>query len=333
MAEGMFDPDHATVPGVSVDTLCGAMVRIVPSTLVRLELVDTPEVARALARNEMLPEGTELWHRAFSRDQIARCDEPGFALGMVSFEFCSLVKKGVSFPQTVKLAGGGTGFAISAAGHVLTNLHLVMSEVEHHRRQAGAVNAEVRCAQLQAQIAVRDSTGAWQWHDCDAVYLIANPSLARGFQEGADGLLHPREDTALLRLEPAPSHHLRLSTRRVAVGEQVWMAGFPLRTARDPASLKSLGYRDANGTLRVSRGQVVGEEEEEYFVSDLDGSAGNSGSPVFDARGEVVGMFSRAGSGDRARNAQAFGSLQRVHVRTSLAVSGLELAPLIGGKR
>jgi len=332
MAEGLFDPYQATVPGISVDTLCGAMVRIVPSTLLRLELVDTPEEARVLARNEMLPEGTELWRRAFSRDQIPRCDEPGFALGMVSFEFCSLVKQGVSFPQTVKLAGGGTGFAISAAGHVLTNLHLVTSEVEHHRREAGAVNAEVRCAQLQAQIAVRDSTGAWQWRDCDAVYLVANPSLARGFQQGPDGLFQLREDTALLRVEPPPSSHLRLSTQRVAVGEQVWMAGFPLRTARDPGSLKSLGYRDADGTLRISGGRIVAEEEEEYFVSDLDGSAGNSGSPVFDATGEVVGMFSRAGSGDRSGNAQAYGSLQRVHVRTSLAVSGLELAPLISGK-
>jgi len=329
MAEGIFDPDRAAVPGVAVDRLCGAMVRVLPSTLLRLELADTPEAAGALARNEMLPEGTELWHRAFTRDQMARCDDPRFALAMVNHEFCTLVRQRTTFPQTVKLAGGGTGFAISPAGHVLTNLHLVSSEVEHHRREAGAVDAEVRCAQLKAQIALRDETGTWRWRDCDAVYLVANPPFSRGYWQDADGRWHLREDTALLRIEPAPVSFLPLSTRRVAAGEAIWMAGFPLRTARSPAALQRVGYRDADGSLRICTGRVIAEEADDYFVSDLDGSAGNSGSPVFDGSGSVVGLFSRW-SGDGPSSLIEYGHMQRIHVRTGLAVSGLGLGSLPG---
>lgn len=329
MAEGMFDPDRAAIPGVPVDKLRGALVRIVPSTLLQLEMVDTPAEAARLARNEMLPEGTELWHRAYTRDQAARCNDPRFALAMVNHEFCSLVQQGAAFPQTVKLAGGGTGFAISPAGHVLTNLHLVSSEVEHHRREDGAVDAEVRCAQLRAQVAVRDGAGKWTWRDCDAVYLVANPPFARGYWKDPDGGWHLREDTALLRVEPAPASFLPLSTRRVAVGDPVWMAGFPMRTARDPAALANAGYRDADGSLRVSIGQVIAEEGDDYFVSNLDGAAGNSGSPVLDDQGRVVGLFSRW-TGEGPRSLVEYGYMQRVHVRTQMAVDGLALASLRG---
>jgi len=324
MSEGLFEPHRLAIPNVHVDSLIGALVRVAPSTLLRLALVDSAEEARLIARNEMLPDGTELWHRAFVRADTARCDQPGFALNMVSHEFCTLVKQGASFPQTVRLAGGGSGFAVSAAGHVLTNLHLVSSEVEHHRREEGAVNTEVRCAQLQAQVARRDANGSWQWHDCDAVYLVSNPPYSRGFRKDAEGNWHLQEDTALLRVEPAPTGYLPLSMRRVSVDEPVWMAGFPLRTARHAASCERVGYRNADGTLRVSSGRVTGEEGEDYFVADLDGSMGNSGSPVFDGDGLVVGMFSRA-FGDRMSHVQEYGHISRVQVRASVAAKGLEL--------
>jgi S1-C subfamily serine protease len=329
MPEGLFDPHRLAIPGVPVDTLIGAMVRVLPSTLLRIELVETAQQAGQMARNEMLPEGTELWHRPFTRTDMGRCDEPGFALNMVSHEFCTLVRQGASFPQTVKLEGGGSGFAVSPAGHVLTNLHLVSSEVEHHRREEGAVNSEVRCAQLKAQVARRDPDGTWRWHDCDAVYLVSSPPFARGYRQDADGNWHLQEDTALLRVEPAPAGYLPLSMRSVAVGEPVWMAGFPLRTARHAASRERLGYRDADGTLRVSSGKVTGEEGDDYFVADLDGSMGNSGSPVFDGNGLVVGMFSRA-FGERMRHVQEYGHISRVQVRASVAVKGLELDRVIG---
>lgn len=59
---------------------------------------------------------------------------------------------------------------------------------------------------------------------------------------------------------------------------------------------------------------------------------GNSGSPVLDSFGKVVGMFSRA-TGDGPRNAFEYGHLVRVHVRSGLAIDGLELASILRANR
>jgi hypothetical protein len=102
------------------------------------------------------------------------------------------------------------------------------------------------------------------------------------------------------------------------------MAGFPLRSARSPAALHSIGYTDADGTLRISKGQVIGVEGADFFTTDMDGSMGTSGSPVFDEAGSVIGMFARI-TGDGSRNAVEFGAVQRVHVTSDLAMRGLSL--------
>ena len=89
-------------------------------------------------------------------------------------------------------------------------------------------------------------------------------------------------------------------------------------------TVTSIGYTDADGTLRVSAGQVTATEPPNYFTTDLDGSMGNSGSPVFNADGLVIGMFSRA-TGDGPRNAFEYGFVRRVHVTSDLAIRGMEL--------
>ncbi|MBK9607037.1 MAG: trypsin-like peptidase domain-containing protein [Betaproteobacteria bacterium] len=328
MSEGFFTPQQLQVPGLAADDLCAALVRILPRTILQLDIVESAEVARAQGRNESMPDGSEHWFRYFTQEDMARCADPGFAAGMVRHEFCELVRAGASFPQTVALQGGGTGFAIDANGLVLTNYHLVISEVANYERELGVLNQEVLCRSLKAQVAQRQPDGTWQWQDAAAVWLVSNPPSARALSPDETGLLHPREDTALLRVEPAPSSWLPLSTRAVAQGEPVWMAGFPLRSARGAEALRRHGYADADGSLRVSSGAVTVATDDNYFESDLDGSMGNSGSPVFDASGKVVGLFSRA-TGDGPRNAVEYGHVSRVLVKSRMAVEGLGLAALL----
>lgn len=332
MAEGFFHPNALQVPNLTSDVLCAAMVRILPRTILVLDLAPTADDARRLGRNESRPDGAECWHRFFTAQDVARVDDPEFATGMVRHEFVRVVKAGGQFPATVPLDGGGSGFTIDSAGHVLTNFHLVTSEVANHRREEGAIGQRDRCTSLRAQTAFRSDEGRWEWRDAESLWLVSNPPLARALREDDTGLSQPREDTALLQVVPAPQAHLCLSTEAVEVSEPLWMAGFPLRSARSRASREAVGYADADGTLRVSSGRVLAVDGDGYFISDVDGSMGNSGSPVFNARGRVVGMFSRA-SGDGPRNAFEYGHLNRVQVSARLAVQGLQLASLqpVGG--
>lgn len=328
MAEGFFPPHQLAIPGLSFDHLCAAMVRILPRTTLVLDIAADPAEREAKTRNQSQPDGSELWHRCFAPEDVAKANDPEFAMAMVRHEFSRLVRAGAQFPASVALDGGGSGFAIDAAGHVLTNYHLAIGEIINLQREAGIIGVEVLCRSLRAQIAVPDGQGAWQWRDAESLWLVSNPPKDRALQADESGLLHPREDTALLRVVPAPQAHLRLSNRLALAHEPVWMAGFPIRSARAPQALAARGYADADGSLRVSQGQVTEVDGQAYFATDLDGSMGNSGSPVLDAHGAVIGMFTRA-TGQGARNAFEYGHVQRVHVSARLAMRGLQLDSIL----
>jgi hypothetical protein len=327
VAEGLFAPDRLAIPGVPASVLVAAMVRILPRTLLRLDIAADAESAARLNRNEDLPEGGEVWHRFFTEADKARATDPEFATGMVRHEFSERVRAGASFPLTVPLQGGGTGFAIDARGHVLSNYHLVIAEVSRYGREGGVLDAEVPCRSVRAQIAEPDGSGGWRWRDADSLSLVANPSAARALEADATGLMHPREDTALLRVSPAPSSSCACRpVTRPAASRYGWPAFRCAARAAAPRGRRS-ATTDADGSLRVTQGSVTGGDER-YFEADLDGAMGNSGSPIFDATGQVVGMFSRA-TGNGSRNAIEYGHVTRVGVRSRLAIEGLGLEPLL----
>ncbi|MDO9353481.1 MAG: trypsin-like peptidase domain-containing protein [Solirubrobacteraceae bacterium] len=252
MAEGFFSPDRLRIPGLEADRLRAAMVRILPTTVLVLDMAPDADEARRRARNEALPDGSECWHRFFTAEDIAKADDPEFAMGMVRHEFARAVRAGAVFPVTVPLDGGGSGFAIDANGLVVTNYHLVTAEIANHGRHGGAMRNEVRCRSLRAQVARRGDDGRWAWRDAESLWLVSNPPSARAMRDDANGVTQLREDIALLRVEPPPSACLEFAEKPVATGDRVWMAGFPLRSARGAEALAQLGYADADGSLRVS---------------------------------------------------------------------------------
>jgi S1-C subfamily serine protease len=208
---------------------------------------------------------------------------------------------------------------------VLTTYHLISGEVAVYKREAGAIDSEVLCKGLRAEIAHQDESGNWVWVAASNVWLVSNTGVDRAIWDDEQGQSHLREDTAVLRLEPAPSSTLELTTEPARVGAPVWMAGFPLRSARSPSALAAIGYDDADGTLRVSRGEVTKVEPPDYLGTDIDGAMGNSGSPVFNDAGRVVGLFSRI-SGNGPKNAFEYGHLERVQVSIELAARGLQFS-------
>lgn len=73
--------------------------------------------------------------------------------GPARFEFSKHLRDGDSLRAEVPLIGGGTGFAITARGHILTRYHPVMSEIGIRRRAAVRINVEAPCRRLRVQIA------------------------------------------------------------------------------------------------------------------------------------------------------------------------------------
>jgi S1-C subfamily serine protease len=322
--EGLFTPDQVHLTNLQRENLVAAMVRIRPKTRLIIDVVDTQDQVSKLSRNESEADGTERWFRYFLRDDLARVDDPEFRMGMVRWEFSELVRAGAKFPAETWLDGGGSGFCISNTGLVLTNYHLVTGEVAYHKREAGVVNQEVLCRALQVEVAAQTGDGPWRWQPADRVYLVSNPPTNRAIDSQGAGPAKLKEDFALLRIEPTPLATLTLSTRAVTLGEELWMAGFPLRTARSEDAKRASRYEDADGTLRISSGKVTGIEGGDYFTSDVDGSMGNSGSAAIDREGLVVGMFSRV-TGNGPRNAFEYGHTERVFVSAALVARALGL--------
>jgi S1-C subfamily serine protease len=324
MPEGLFTPDQIHLNNIERDRLVAAMVRIRPKTRLVLDLVDNFEQIQKLSRNESEADGTECWYRYFLREDVNRVNEPEFYMGMVRWEFSQLVKAGRQFPAETWLNGGGSGFCISSNGLILTNYHLVTGEVAFHSRRAGVLNQEVLCRALQVDVATNRKDGVWNWQPAEKVYLVSNPPESRAIQtiEGGQALL--REDVSLLRIEPAPTSCLSISKRTVHLGERLWVAGFPLRTSRSIEAKKMYNYEDADGTLRLSAGNVTAAEQQGYFNTDADGSMGNSGSAAIDYNGRVVGIFSRA-TGNGPRNAFEYGHTERIFVASALIATSLEL--------
>jgi hypothetical protein len=72
--------------------------RILPRLGLILDIVDTPEQASELARNESAIDGAEVWYRYFTDEDRYRADDPEFRMGMVRWEFSKPSKGGGAVP-------------------------------------------------------------------------------------------------------------------------------------------------------------------------------------------------------------------------------------------
>jgi S1-C subfamily serine protease len=163
----------------------------------------------------------------------------------------------------------GSGFVISPKGYILTNAHVVTN--------AGTTNGHVRSADhLYVEFGDLDRVGATVvgWDVYDDVGLIR-----------IDPHVHP--------LTPVP---LGQSTT-VQVGQPVAAIGSPLGNEDSLAVGVVSGIHRSIPALTVPRFSVV-----DAIQTDAPITHGNSGGPLFDARGRVIGINaqirSQSGSGN-----------------------------------
>ena len=166
-------------------------------------------------------------------------------------------------PQQPELQmGAGSGFIIDKAGYILTNNHVV----------DGAVEIDV--------------------------YLAGMPEGGEGLSAkivGTDVLT----DSALLQLTEMPDHPLSVSkfgdSAQIAPGDWVMAIGNPFSLSNSV----SVGVVSAVGRLQET---AMRQRYEQMIQTDAAINRGNSGGPLLNVRGEVVGMntqiYSNQGGGN-----------------------------------
>ena len=329
--EGLFNPISFNFPdGVNSTQLIHSVVKISPETRLHLNVFETLEEKKAWTRNVVEADGTETWYRGYLKEDLEKCNDPVFSQQMVNFEFCRLVKEGVHFPAETGLNGVGTGALISKDGYILTNYHLATASIEYAKRiKNRSILDPVLCPKLTVEIVDRiEPSGKIHYRKVDQVWLVDQVDETEAFVKRPSGDWGLGLDIALLKIDIETPHFLKISSLEPLPGSKVWMLGFPMRTSRPEKSLDSLEYTDSDGSLRVSSGAILEKNTLYSFVTDVDGSAGSSGSPTVDANGNLLGLFSTV-LGDGRSNIIDYSGVHRQHVTAKSAADYFDLERIL----
>jgi S1-C subfamily serine protease len=222
--------------------------------------------------------------------------------------------------QTAPLEGSATGFFVGrrpdGSALVATNYHVAREAIERHRRAGGthALRSASAAPDLRISVSQNGRHTSGSYERARGATLLANAS-EQEWQNGEDWAL-----TEILASEvPASARMLELSEEAPAIGDTLYALGFPVRTVRD---LPSGGpYRNAEGDLRVSVGVVTegdsaaqAKSEPTDVLARMDATSGNSGSPVLNRQGEVVGLIRHHThrKGEIDLNVGAYGGLAQI---------------------
>jgi S1-C subfamily serine protease len=140
-----------------------------------------------------------------------------------------------------EVASVGTGFLVSAAGHIVTNNHVVEG--------ARTITVLVGAEEVQATVVARD----------------------------------PANDLAILQANITGSPLVLSSASDAMRGQEVMTLGFPL------VDLQGEGQKAAFGRINSLSG--IGDDAR-YMQIDVPVQPGNSGGPLLNERGEVIGVVS-----------------------------------------
>ncbi|MBL8727103.1 MAG: trypsin-like peptidase domain-containing protein [Planctomycetes bacterium] len=214
--------------------------------------------------------------------------------------------------------GGGSGVVFDPNGFVLTNYHVVGAPDEGYelppapeppaavleqwrRRTSGGGDEEAEFVSKWQQQWREDNLPRGASHYRNKKVGLPDGKLYEGVVLGID----PGSDLAVLRL--LPKHDGQQwpfcnfgDSDQLLVGETVFAMGNPFLLATDFTPTVTFGI--VSGTHRYQEGQ--GNRMLVYpdcIQVDAPVNPGNSGGPLFNERGEVVGINGRISIGDRGR--------------------------------
>ncbi len=218
------------------------------------------------------------------------CANPNYANYYIFQDACAALARGESLENPIRVREGATGSFVSPNGAVLTARHVIRECEMFYRGQLPFYCPLIRITVSQANGESRVIRGAqvMHWSRTDL---------------GADG------DYAVLQTGHRPDVWLETCQTLPRPGESVTVLGYPMVTHRDPIRRANLGYENADGSLRLSRGLVItpadalresdpepidSRYESRYLFTDADAVPGNSGGPVLSETGCMYGNITRA---------------------------------------
>lgn len=210
--------------------------------------------------------------------------------------------------------GGGSGVVIHPHGYVLTNFHVVGEPDKGHRPKEPKLPPLLLAAWRDEHLPRGAS------HYKNRKVGLPDGELYEAIVLGID----PGSDLAVLRILPKHDGQTfpfcRLGdSDRLLVGETVFAMGNPFLLATDFTPTVTFGI--VSGTHRYQEGQ--GQRVMVYpdcIQVDAPVNPGNSGGPLFDENGAVVGINGRISIGDRGR----------VNVGVGFAIASNQVANFLG---
>lgn len=234
--------------------------------------------------------------------------------------------------------GGGSGVVFDPAGFVLTNYHVVGEPDKNWKPPEPPAPPDAELAAWRSanpgadEAAQKDFVAQWQQRWCGehqprgkTHYVTKKVGLPDGqLYEGEVLGIDPGSDLAVLRLLPkTPGQTWPWcplgDSDRLLVGQTVLAMGNPFLLATDFTPTVTFGI--VSGTHRYQSGQ--GNRMLVYpdcIQVDAPVNPGNSGGPLFNEDGEVVGINGRISIGARGR----------VNIGVGFAISSNQIANFLG---
>ena len=272
MAEGLFKIRECQHWFTEEDRYnLDAVVKIYPNRKLEFHII-SPDTE--LFESVIAADGSEIIKIGITLEELHSTGNPDFELALFKYEAIKHYRNGGNFPALLDVEGCASAFFAFQQNILFSSYHVVSSAVHTAiSRRLKSGHDYLDCP----GIIIKNS---------DDILVSSCPRLIYwpDYNQIKQGL-----DFAIFHLEDRKGPFYKISNN-YDLNETVYMAGYPMRTARNEQHIKSLGYSNANYDRRISRGNIL-KIEGRQIISDCDGGPGNSGSPLINEQGKVIALY------------------------------------------
>lgn len=200
--------------------------------------------------------------------------------------------------EDLQRLGSGSGSFINRTGIVLTNNHVI--DLGHGKDPRAKLDIRRQHSLLQYRVVINGGTDAEKEYKADVLYQNEAADLAVLQVVDADG--NPLQTSANY-LAILPSHGLH-------DGYRVWLFGFPggdkMSTSKDKHAPVTISAGNITDVLHRPSGRI------RWIETDVKAAPGNSGGPLVNSDGQLLGVVSQISVGFGTDNAKGDGVDSRI---------------------